>query len=69
MHEYLNEYDFPPYRPPNEANSALIRITRGCPWNRCEFCFMYRDTKFQTKPLEEVKKDVKKARQIYRAAQ
>lgn len=30
---------------------------------------MYRDTKFQTKPLEEVKKDVKKARQIYRAAQ
>ncbi len=69
MHEYLSEYDFPPYRPPNEANSALIRITRGCPWNRCEFCFMYRDTKFQTKPLEEVKKDVKKARLIYRAAQ
>ncbi|NIM58759.1 MAG: radical SAM protein [Candidatus Aminicenantes bacterium] len=69
MHEYLREYDFPPYRPPNEANSALIRITRGCPWNRCEFCFMYRDIKFQTKPLEEVKEDVKKARQIYRAAQ
>jgi len=69
MHEYLSEYDFPPYRPPNEANSALIRITRGCPWNRCEFCFMYRDTKFQIKPLEEVKKDVKKARQIYKAAQ
>jgi radical SAM superfamily enzyme YgiQ (UPF0313 family) len=69
MHEYFSEYDFPPYRPPNEANSALIRITRGCPWNRCEFCFMYRDTKFKIKPLEEVKKDVKKARQIYRAAQ
>jgi len=30
---------------------------------------MYRDTKFKIKPLEEVKKDVKKARQIYRAAQ
>ncbi len=69
MHEYLREYDFPPYRPPNEANSALIRITRGCPWNRCEFCFMYRKIKFQAKPLEEVKEDVKKARQIYRAAQ
>jgi radical SAM superfamily enzyme YgiQ (UPF0313 family) len=69
MLQYLSEYDFPPYRPPNEANSALIRITRGCPWNRCEFCFMYRDIKFQTKPFEEVKEDVKKARQIYRAAQ
>jgi radical SAM superfamily enzyme YgiQ (UPF0313 family) len=69
MREYLNEYDFPPYRPPNEANSALIRITRGCPWNRCEFCSMYRHTKFQLKPLAEVKKDVKKAKKIYRAAQ
>jgi radical SAM superfamily enzyme YgiQ (UPF0313 family) len=69
MHEYLSEYDFPPYRPPNEANSALIRITRGCPWNRCEFCFMYKNIKFQIKALEVVKKDVKKARQIYRAAQ
>jgi len=29
---------------------------------------MYRDTKFQTKPFEEVKEDVKKAKQIYKAA-
>jgi len=58
-------YDFPPYRPPNEANSALIRITRGCPWNRCEFCAMYKHLKFASKPLEEVRKDVLKARKIY----
>lgn len=58
-------YDFPPYRPPNEAQSALIRITRGCPWNRCTFCFMYKDTKFEIKPLEEVKEDIEKSRFIY----
>jgi len=68
MHRYLNTYDFPPYRPPNEADSALIRITRGCPWNRCAFCFMYKSLRFEAKSLEEVKKDVSKARQIYRAA-
>ena len=61
-------YDFPPYRPPNEAESALIRITRGCPWNRCAFCFMYKDIRFETKPLEEVRKDVNTARQIYKVA-
>jgi radical SAM superfamily enzyme YgiQ (UPF0313 family) len=61
----LNSYDFPPFRPPNEANSALIRITRGCPWNRCEFCAMYKHLKFEAKPLQEVKGDVEQARQIY----
>lgn len=68
MLRYMNTYDFPPYRPPNEAESALIRITRGCPWNRCTFCFMYKDIRFETKPLEEVRKDVNTARQIYKAA-
>lgn len=66
---YLNIYDFPPYRPPNEAESALIRITRGCPWNRCTFCFMYKDIRFKAKSLEDVKKDVNKARQIYKTTE
>ena len=68
MLRYRDTYDFPPYRPPNEAESALIRITRGCPWNRCAFCFMYKDIRFETKPLEEVRKDVNTARQIYKVA-
>jgi radical SAM superfamily enzyme YgiQ (UPF0313 family) len=68
MSRNLRAYDFPPYRPPNEAFSALIRITRGCPWNKCEFCSMYKQMKFEIKPYEEVKDDVKKARQFYRRA-
>jgi radical SAM superfamily enzyme YgiQ (UPF0313 family) len=68
MLRYFSSYDFPPYRPPNEAFSALIRVSRGCPWNKCEFCFMYKHIKFELKPLEEVKRDVRKARQIYRRA-
>lgn len=58
-------YDFPPYRPPNEAQSALIRITRGCPWNRCTFCAMYKHLPFELKPQEELKKDVMLAKKIY----
>lgn len=65
MHEPLSGYDFPPFRPPNEAFSALIRITRGCPWNKCEFCSMYKRIKFELKSLREIKNDVKKAEQIY----
>ena len=64
----LTGYDMPPYRPPSEAGSVLIRASRGCPWNRCEFCTMYKELKFQPKPLEEVKGDIDKAAGLYRGA-
>jgi len=65
MFEYPCTYDFPPYRPPNEADSALIRITRGCPWNRCEFCSMYKQMKFELRSLDEIMEDILTARKIY----
>jgi radical SAM superfamily enzyme YgiQ (UPF0313 family) len=51
-------YDFPPFRPPSEADSLLLRATRGCPWNQCAFCPMYRSTKFEKRPVADVKKDI-----------
>jgi radical SAM superfamily enzyme YgiQ (UPF0313 family) len=64
----MHNYDFPPYRPPNEATSALIRASRGCPWNKCLFCTMYKTLKFKPKSVEEVKKDIDTAAQIYKGA-
>lgn len=58
-------YDFPPYRPPSEAGSILIRLTRGCHWNKCSFCNMYKRTKFERKKFNEIKKDIIEARKIY----
>ena len=58
-------YDFPPYRPPSEANSALIRVTRGCPWNRCAFCGMYRDTEFELRPFAEIAADVEQIEDFF----
>lgn len=60
------DYDFPPYRPPNEAASALIRVSKGCPWNKCLFCTMYKTLKFKPRSVEEVKRDVDKAAEIYK---
>ena len=45
-------------RPPNEASSLLIRVTRNCPWNQCLFCPAYKGVKFSKRPVEEVKKDI-----------
>lgn len=65
---FTEDYDFPPYRPPNEAASALIRVTRGCPWNRCQFCTMYKDLKFHIRDIENVKKDIDTAARIYKGS-
>jgi radical SAM superfamily enzyme YgiQ (UPF0313 family) len=52
-------YEQPPYRPPTEAYSLLVRVTRNCSWNRCEFCCMYRGQKLEIRPVEEVKNDIR----------
>jgi len=49
-----------PIRPPSEAGSLLIRITRNCPWNRCTFCPVYKGTKFSLRPAEHVLRDIDK---------
>jgi radical SAM superfamily enzyme YgiQ (UPF0313 family) len=59
-------YDFPPYRPPSEASSLLLRVTRGCPWNRCAFCSLYTSIPFERRPLEEILEDIESARVLYR---
>ena len=53
-----------PIRPPSEARSLLIRVTRNCPWNKCEFCYTYQGEKFGLRPLEEIKQDISNAKQI-----
>jgi len=47
-----------PIRPPSEAGSLLIRITRNCPWNRCTFCPVYKGADFSLRPVEHVLADI-----------
>jgi histone acetyltransferase (RNA polymerase elongator complex component) len=56
--ESLWRFEQGPIRPPNEANSLLLRVTRNCPWNRCAFCPVYKGAKFSIRPAEHVKRDI-----------
>ena len=47
-----------PIRPPSEAYSLLIRVTRSCPWNRCTFCPVYKGSRFSIRPVDHVKRDI-----------
>lgn len=53
-----------PIRPPSEAKSLLIRVTRNCPWNKCAFCHTFRGEKFELRPLTEIEKDIETAADI-----
>ena len=51
-------FELGPIRPVDERESLLIRTTRGCPWNKCEFCVNYRGMPFAIRPLEDIKQDI-----------
>ena len=53
-----------PIRPPNEARSLLLRLTRNCPWNQCLFCPVYKNRKFSLRTVDEIKQDILSAKQI-----
>ena len=47
-----------PIRPPSEARSLLVRVTRNCPWNRCTFCPVYKGADFSLRPVDHVMADI-----------
>ncbi len=53
-----NGFEVGPIRPPSEAQSLLLRITRNCPWNNCKFCGLYKGEKFSMRPVSHVIKDM-----------
>ncbi len=59
-------FEMGPIRPPSEGSdqSLLIRATRNCPWNKCEFCLTYRGKKFEYRSVEDIKSDIDAAKSI-----
>ena len=49
------------YRPPFEAGSFLLEVTKGCSHNQCSFCTMYRDVPFRLLSMEDVETQIRDA--------
>lgn len=45
----------PLFRPPAEADSLILQVDQGCPYNRCTFCGMYRGVKYQRRSPAEIR--------------
>ena len=49
-------FSTPMFRPPAEAESLILQIDQGCPYNRCAFCGMYREVKYRRLSLLETRR-------------
>lgn len=61
MPERKERPEMPIIRPPSEWRSLLLRLTRGCRWNRCRFCGIYPhlgEPHFSIRGAAEVKHDI-----------
>ncbi len=54
------------FRPFSEANSYLLQCTIGCSHNKCTFCGMYKDKKYRVRSLDEIKTDIRMAKEYHR---
>ncbi|MEN8198764.1 MAG: radical SAM protein [Thermodesulfobacteriota bacterium] len=53
--------ELPIIRPPSESRSLLVRVTRGCNWNRCRFCGIYPamgEPDFSVRELDDICHDI-----------
>jgi len=62
-------FEIGPIRPPSEAASLLVRITRNCPWNKCRFCSLYKGKSFSVRNREEIFRDIDTIRRFVGAFQ
>jgi radical SAM superfamily enzyme YgiQ (UPF0313 family) len=45
-------------RPPSEADSIILQVTRGCSHNHCSFCGAYKDVDFRIKDDFTIDQDI-----------
>ena len=58
------DFEQGPIRPPSEARSLLLRVTRNCSWNKCLFCPVYKGQTFSRRSTEEIKGDIRTIKNI-----
>lgn len=63
---FFDDWDTPVFRPPSEADSFILRVTRGCAHNSCTYCNMYRGVKFEKLSDEQIMRQIAMAYSVVR---
>ena len=63
--EFAELYTSVPILPPDRYNALLVQITRGCAWNRCTFCHLYRDRPYEVRSREGLDEHLARIRAFF----
>ena len=55
-----------PIVPPDRYFSLYVKISEGCPWNKCSFCNLYKDRKYMPLKIEKIKDEVNALKSFFR---
>lgn len=61
----LSRFTEPEYRHPLDANALLVRVTQGCTWNRCNYCYVSRGYPFAYVTYEEMEEELRAKAEYY----
>ncbi len=61
----LERFTEPEYRHPLDANALLLRVTQGCTWNRCHYCYVSRGFPFAYVTYEEMEEQLRAKAGLY----
>lgn len=59
-------YEVGPIVTPSEWGSLPVRVTINCPWNRCEFCPVYKGKAYEPLPIDIILKYIEISRAMPR---
>ena len=48
----------------NERGAFGLVVSRGCPYNRCAFCDLYKDTTYREVPLERIEAELRRVHDV-----
>ncbi|MGC8609284.1 MAG: radical SAM protein, partial [Thermoplasmata archaeon] len=51
--------------PPDQYFSVYLQVTRGCYWNRCTFCRLYKDRDYHIKDIQEFKDHLNSVKEYF----
>ena len=55
-----------PIVPPDRYFSLYLRISAGCPWNKCSFCNLYKDQKYSPLPFSMVREQAERLGEFFK---
>lgn len=67
VEEIVMEFAETPFRPPQEAQSLLLRATQGCTYNACNFCYSSRGYVFMAATQERLEQELLEKKGTYPA--